>query len=97
MARHYFADRSPIGKHFTFENESTPYEIVGVVADAKYADLHEPAPRTAYLNAFQEGRIASRFALRTSVPPVSIVADVRSAVTGTLDTVKLDKVPPFSS
>jgi putative ABC transport system permease protein len=92
MAKHYFADRSPLGKHFTFENDSTPYEIVGVVADAKYADLHEPAPRTAYLNAFQEGRIASRFALRTSVPPLSIVGDVRSAVTGTLDTVKVDKV-----
>jgi putative ABC transport system permease protein len=97
MARHYFADRSPLGKHFTFEHDSAPYEIVGVVADAKYADLHEPAPRTVYLNAFQEGRIESRFALRTSVPPLGLVADVRSAVKGTLDTVKVGRITTLSA
>ena len=58
--------------------------------------LHHPPPRTVYLSAFQEGRIESRFALRTSVPPLTIVAAVRSAVKDTLATVKVDKVTTLS-
>ena len=45
-----------------------PYEIVGVAGDAKYADLHEVAPATVYFNAFQDGEIASQFAIRTRAP-----------------------------
>ena len=45
----------------------------GVVGDAKYTSLHEPAPRTMYLHAFQEGRgMFSHFALRTNVPPTTV-------------------------
>jgi hypothetical protein len=50
--------------------ESGSYEIVGVVADAKYASRREPVPSTVYLNALQEARgRVSQFALRTDVPP----------------------------
>jgi hypothetical protein len=35
MARHYFGGSNPLGRHFTFEGQATPLEIVGVVADAK--------------------------------------------------------------
>jgi len=92
MARHYFGDRSPLGKHLTFENDTVPFEIVGVAADAKYADLHEAAPPTVYLNAFQERGVASTFALRTSVVPTAVAADVRHAVTEVLPTVNIAKV-----
>ena len=72
MARHYFGDASPLGKHFTFEHDTVPFEIVGVVVDAKYADLHEPPPPTVYLNAFQEQGVASTFALRTRGVPTAV-------------------------
>lgn len=42
MARRYFGDRNPLGKHIQFvEGKHPPMEIVGVIADSKYNDLHE--------------------------------------------------------
>jgi ABC-type antimicrobial peptide transport system permease subunit len=96
MARYYFGDGSPLGRHLTFERDALPYEIVGVVGDAKYADLHEAAPRTVYLNAFQDGRIQSRFSLRTDVTPTAVAPQVRRAVEDVLKTVRVGKVTTLS-
>jgi predicted permease len=96
MARHYFGDGSPLGKHVTFDGDDKPYEIVGVAGDAKYLTLHKDAPPTVYLNSFQEERIASKFALRTSVPPAAIAGDVRRAVGDVLKTVRVAKVTTMS-
>jgi predicted permease len=42
MARRFFGNVSPLGKHFHFvEGNRPPLEIVGVVADSKYNDLRE--------------------------------------------------------
>jgi putative ABC transport system permease protein len=79
LARHYFGDANPLGRHVTLEREPQPFEIIGVVADAKYADLHEPAPRTIYLHAFQ-GAVSSQFAVRTTLPPESLAPTVRRTV-----------------
>jgi putative ABC transport system permease protein len=92
MARYYFGDGSPLGRHLTFERDTVPYEIVGLVGDAKYADLHEAPPRTVYLNAFQDGRIQSRFAIRTDVTPTAVAPQVRRAVEEVLKTVRIAKV-----
>jgi ABC-type antimicrobial peptide transport system permease subunit len=92
MARHYFGDASPLGRHVTFDGDDKPYEIIGVAADAKYLNLYEAPPRMVYMNAFQEGRIASKFALRTSTAPSAITADVRRAVSDVLKTVRVAKV-----
>ena len=92
MARHYFGSASPLGRHLTFEDDPVPYEIVGVAGDAKYADLHEAPPRTVYLNAFQDGRIASHFALRTSVPPPAVAAAVRRVMQESVPTIRVAKV-----
>jgi predicted lysophospholipase L1 biosynthesis ABC-type transport system permease subunit len=93
MARYYCGDRSCVGRTFTFEGQDTSYEIIGLVADAKYTTLHEAPPRTIYLNAFQEGRGRfSKFALRTDVAPATVAGDVRRAVRETLKTVPIAKV-----
>ena len=89
MARHYFGNGSAIGRHVTLEGDSLPYEIVGIVGNAKYQDLREAAPRTVYLNTFQEGRITSVFSLRTDVPPISVAADVRALARNTLKTIRI--------
>ena len=81
MARYYFGKDNPLGRQFTFDGQASPVEIIGVVGDAKYNDVHDTPPRTIYMNAFQDsGRTRPTFALRTDVPPTSIVANVRRAI-----------------
>lgn len=46
MAHYYFGTSNPLGRRFTLEGQARPLEIVGVVGDAKYNDLHETPPRT---------------------------------------------------
>jgi predicted permease len=93
MARYYFGMGNPLGKQFLFEGQDRPLEIVGVVGDAKYNDLHETALRTAYTNALQGSEGGSpTFLLRTSVPPTSIAGDVRRAVAQIMPTVAVATV-----
>jgi len=81
MAHYYFGDANPIGRLVTLERDNQPFEIVGVVEDAKYLELREPAPRTIYLCAFQEQGVNShRFALRTIGDPAAVAAEVRRTV-----------------
>ena len=90
MARYYFGGNNPIGKHVTIDRDrrtggwygdDQPYEIVGVVGDAKYHDPGEAAQRVLYFNAFQEDRIQPHFVLRTNVDPSAVIAGVRRTVT----------------
>jgi len=98
MARYYFSGASPIGKHLTLDRDwkgfgqDQPYEIVGVVGDAKYSEIREAAPHTIYFNTFQEGRPASQFALRTSVVPAAVVGEARRAVRDVLKTVPVERI-----
>jgi ABC-type antimicrobial peptide transport system permease subunit len=54
--------------------------------------LHDAAPRTVYLNAFQEGGIGLQFALRTNVAPTAIAGSVRRVLDDTLKTVHVAKM-----
>jgi hypothetical protein len=92
MARYYFGTASPLGRQFTFEGQTRPLEIVGVVGDAKYNDLHETPPPTAYTNALQGSGGQSMFLLRTNVPPTSIAGDVRRAVAELMPTAAVARV-----
>jgi hypothetical protein len=92
MALHYFGSSNPLGRHFTFEGQSRPLQIVGVVGDAKYNDMHETPPRTAYTNVLQGGSWPPTFLLRTSVAPTAIVADVRRVVSDVLPDVPIARV-----
>jgi putative ABC transport system permease protein len=92
MAQHYFGTGNALGRRFTFEGQTRSYEIVGVVADAKYLDLYETPPRTIYLNVFQGGGTSSDFALRTDVAPSAVVPDVRRIVSQVVPNVSVRKV-----
>ena len=97
VVRRYFRHSNPIGQQFTLERQNQPYEIVGVVADAKYADLRQPAPETIYFGAFQENRgVFSQFVLRTSGARLSVVPEVRRAVSGLLRNVTITKIVTLS-
>jgi predicted permease len=92
MARYFFTGGSPLGKHFTFDGDTEPYEIVGVAGDAKYYELREAPPRTIYIDAFQDWHAPSNFILRTSVAPTAITSEVRRTVHDLLKTVPVVKV-----
>jgi putative ABC transport system permease protein len=87
MANYYFGGASPIGRYFTFDGESQPYEIVGVAGDAKYQEIREAVRRTIYLNTFQFPQPAQGFAIRTSVDPETVGPAVRRVVRELLKTV----------
>jgi predicted permease len=92
MARHYFADGNPIGRHVTLDGDDRPYEIVGMVGDAKYYEIREATPRTIYFNMFQDGRVFSQFVLGTHIDPAAVVPGVRHALRDVLKTVPLVRV-----
>ena len=94
FARHYFRGGNPIGKLVTVENYDTrAYEIIGVVGDAKYTELREPAPRTMYLNMFQEGRrMYHQFSIRTAGDPYAVAPEVHRAARETLKDVPVERI-----
>jgi predicted permease len=82
LAKEFFADTNPIGRTIiSCDAGSTPVEIVGVSADAKYDNLRNPVPPTLYLPYLQdsdEGRMT--FELKTASSTASIVTEIREAV-----------------
>jgi predicted permease len=92
VARSYFGDSSPLGRHIVFDGESKPYEIIGVVGDAKYYEILEPTKKTIYLNAFQEWFGPSQFTIRTAASPSTIAPAVRRVVSDSLKTVPVSRI-----
>jgi len=90
MARYYFGASDPIGRQFTIDGQRQPLEIVGVVGDAKYWDLHETPPRTFYMNAFQGGPGGGLIVAR--VARASAAADVQRAIRDAAPTVPIANV-----
>jgi predicted permease len=54
LSRKFFEGRNPVGLHVTSRRTGAPYEIVGVVKDAKYDDLREHPKPFIYLAASQD-------------------------------------------
>ncbi|UCC47783.1 MAG: FtsX-like permease family protein, partial [Gemmatimonadota bacterium] len=85
VARRFFGDASPLGKHiYTNVNDSigAPMEIVGVVEDAKYHGLDEETPPTAYvpLEQTELWRPSIELALRSDGAATGLIAAVTEAM-----------------
>src|SRR5437879_11689357 len=91
MARKYFGNASALGRRFSlFGSADRKFEIVGVVKDAKYSSLGEPAPPTFYLCGFGEVRDWDMiFAVRTTGKPVAVIDGLRRGVRETDPTLQL--------
>jgi ABC-type antimicrobial peptide transport system permease subunit len=66
--------------------------VIGVVGDAKYNDLQQPAPPTIYADLFQEGSIDSQhsqLAIRTKIDPDGVAGAVRQTEAAVLKTVPI--------
>jgi predicted permease len=84
MARYYFGDESPIGRHMRDEypESRAECEIAGVVADAKYNGLREKTPRRFYFPYFNAMAVNNRFAtyeIRYAGDGSTVTAGIRRA------------------
>jgi len=60
MAKYYFGDQSPIGRHIGYGRSETPdMEIVGVVKDTKNTTLRQQPKRFVYTPYTQESELGS--------------------------------------
>jgi len=99
-ARDCFGDENPIGRHITLSHitltkgEKT-FEVIGVVADAKYNDLQQAAPPTIYAHLFQQGYTGSQhsqLAIRTRIDPDGVASTVRQTGAAVLSTVPIVRI-----
>jgi predicted permease len=74
-ARQFFTGRDAVGRTFHRRGQDGPIQIVGIVKDAKYGTLREPAPPTIFLPAAQAPARAeaNEIVVRTSVPPAAVI------------------------
>jgi predicted permease len=78
--RKFFPDEDPLGRRFGQSPETSgEIEIVGVVRDAKYNALREPAPPTMYVpyKHYPVGNMA--FVIRTTGDPSNAMPAIREA------------------
>ena len=81
FVRQFLANRNPIGQRFA-AGDREGIEIVGIVGNAKYADLTQEVPPTAYLSylQFPADLNPMHFEVRTASDPTEIVGEVRRIV-----------------
>ncbi|HUR19669.1 MAG TPA: ABC transporter permease [Vicinamibacterales bacterium] len=80
MARRYFGEGSPIGRHFG-SGEPTEFEVVGVVADTRANGLRVDVPPLAYFPLMQHpDDFARNLYVRVDVDPDTIRKPLEDAV-----------------
>jgi putative ABC transport system permease protein len=79
MARLFFGDANPIGQRIRVEDNDIR-DVVGIVGDSHYLEIHEKIAPTLYLNTFQEQAPGSEFAIRTSGDPIAVIPSVRREI-----------------
>lgn len=80
-ATKYFPNENPIGRRFGTSRETTGnFEVVGVLRDAKYSSVRDPAPPTMYVPFQQTGAGTAVFVVRTAGDPMTAIGSIREAV-----------------
>lgn len=85
FVKFYFPNQNPIGRKFAIDHPDhpePPFEIVGVVGDAKEHSLGKPPSRRFYRPFFQETarKMLINVEIRTVADPSSVTASVRKVV-----------------
>ncbi|HZU28310.1 MAG TPA: ABC transporter permease [Bryobacteraceae bacterium] len=80
FVRRFFGDANPIGRTFRTITEpnypATDYQIIGVVKDTRYFDLHSPIEAMAYAPQTSNDDYMLAY-IRSSAPLGSIISEVR--------------------
>jgi predicted permease len=85
LARELFGRQDPLGKLASQGKEFEPgkaFEVVGVVADAKYHNLREEARGIVYFPLAQAGQTFLSVELRTAGEPLAVAQAAREALRG---------------
>ncbi len=95
FVRRFLNGRNPIGQTIKTIAEpdypATGYEVVGVVKDAKYADLREPIPPEVFASAGQRGVSAyPNVFIRSSSPPTALISAVRQKLNEISPDIRVD-------
>jgi predicted permease len=82
LARRLFGTTDVRGKQLKTDLRPNPtlFEVVGVVADAKYTSLRREAPPTMYFDYRQRRADAPTFAVKTAADPLATATAVSDAV-----------------
>jgi predicted permease len=80
LARTYFGNENPLGRHITFLEENRDLEIVGVSANLRYGGLKEESPMTMFVALSQFSPDGVTYALRTAGYPLSYAKTVYEIV-----------------
>jgi putative ABC transport system permease protein len=91
MAKRFFANEDPIGKHLDISGPTYLREIVGVVGDVKQAGLKAATPPQVYEPFFQKPSNSFTVVVRGLGDPRSLADAVRNQL------LSLDKDQPISS
>lgn len=79
LARKYFPNRSPLGERIQLQGETTPSEIVGVVASIRQS-LEHPAPEAIYRSTGQDPSAGLQMGVRTQVEPTTLALAIRREI-----------------
>ena len=88
MARKYFGASNPLGHYLRIQegqDVGDPYEIIGIVEDAKYGTLREEMAPTVYLTRNQESaplRVVYFEVRAAGGPPEALIRSARAAIAG---------------
>jgi predicted permease len=82
LARQYWPDEDPIGKHMRLGGPTVPWStIIGVVGHAKQSDLAgDTVKGKYYMPTFQQSFPITSFIVRTQSDPAVLTAPIRAAV-----------------
>jgi predicted permease len=81
FAHKYFPDRNPIGQMIHNSGDQSDWQIVGISRDARYVDVKTPVQPTVQF-PFREHplRWEAAMILRTTQPPIAVLAAARQAI-----------------
>jgi putative ABC transport system permease protein len=85
LASSLFGNGPAVGQHLSLGNDSrhSDLEVVGVVNDANFQNLHEPNPLAVFTLLFQEAAAylhSPQLAVRTQSDPASVSAPLRRVI-----------------
>jgi predicted permease len=81
FVRTFFAGEFPLGRTFALKGQpGLPFTVVGVCRDAKYASIRETIPPVMCFSHQQREYRASKFVIRSALPPLSLVPAARKAI-----------------
>ena len=82
VARRYFNGADPIGRRWSYDRAfgDDAFEVVGVVADARYNDLRTDSLNMVYRPASQADWYLESLEVRTAGDPAALAASVQAAI-----------------